>query len=63
MALIDISDNVTINSKRIDSIEAKGDKTWVSIGNKSYTIDIPIAVFRQKVALAEQSNGGQHFAG
>lgn len=63
MALIDISDTVTINSNRIDAIEAKKDKTWVSVGNKSYTIDMPIALFKKKVAIAEQSSGGQHFAG
>lgn len=63
MALIDISDTVSINSKRIDSIEAKKDKTWVQVGNKSYTIDIPIKEFKKKIAMAEQSSGTQHFSG
>lgn len=63
MALIDISETVTINSHRIDAIEAKKDKTWVSVGNKSYTVDMPIALFKKKVELAEQSSGSQHFAG
>lgn len=63
MALISISEKVMINSDRIDAIEAKGEKTWVSIGNKSYTIDIPIAEFINKIGKANQSSGGQHFAG
>lgn len=63
MAFIDISDSVTINSNRIDAIEAKKDKTWVQVGNKSYTIDIPILEFKKKIAMAEQSSGKQHFAG
>jgi hypothetical protein len=63
MAFIQISNNVIINSTRIDAIEAKKDKTWVSVGNKSYTIDMPLASFTKKVAMAEQSSGAQHFAG
>ena len=63
MALIQISDSVIINSTRIDAIEAKKDKTWVSVGNKSYTIDMPLEAFKKKVAAAEQSSGHQHFAG
>ncbi len=63
MALIQISDSVIINSTRIDAIEAKKDKTWVSVGNKSYTIDMPLEAFTKKVAAAEQSSGQQHFAG
>lgn len=63
MALIKISNSIFINSLRIDSIEAKKDKTWVSCGGKSYTIDIPLNDFMKKVAMAEQSSGGQHFAG
>ena len=63
MALIQISDNVMINSSRIDSIEAKKDKTWVSVGNKSFTIDMPVSEFVRKVGIAEQSEGGQHWAG
>ena len=63
MALISISENVMINSSRIDSIEAKKDKTWVSVGNKSYTVDIPMNEFIRKVGIAEQSSGSQHFAG
>jgi hypothetical protein len=63
MALIKISDTVMINSNRIDSIEAKKDKTWVSVGNKSYTVDLPLKEFIRKVGIAEQSEGGQHFAG
>ncbi len=63
MALIHVSDSVMINSKRIDAIEAKKDKTWVSCGGKSYTIDINIKEFLKKVAAAEQSSGQQHFAG
>lgn len=63
MALIQISDSVMINSKRIDCVEAKKNKTWVSIGNKSYTIDLPLAEFIRKVGISEQSEGKQHFAG
>lgn len=63
MALIQISDSVLINSNRIDSIEAKKDKTWVSVGSKSYTIDMPLEAFKKKVAMAEQLSGQQHFAG
>jgi hypothetical protein len=63
MALIQISDNVMINSTRIDAIEAKKDKTWVSVGSKSYTVDMPIKEFIRRIGVAEQSSGGQHFAG
>lgn len=61
--MIVISDDVMINSQRIDSIEAKKDKTWVQVGNKSYTINIPIKDFLKKIAMAEQSSGSQHFSG
>lgn len=63
MALVKISDTIMINSDRIDSIEAKKDKTWVSCGGKSYTIDIPMTEFMKKLALEQQSSGKQHFAG
>lgn len=63
MALIKISDNILINSDRIDSIEAKKDKTWVSCGGRSYTLDVPLVEFMKKMALAQQSSGQQHFAG
>ena len=63
MALIQISDNVMINPHRIDAIEAKKDKTWVSVGNKSYTVNMPIKEFIRKVGISEQSEGKQHFAG
>jgi uncharacterized protein YlzI (FlbEa/FlbD family) len=63
MALIQISDNVHINTLHIDSVEAKKDKTWVSVGSKSYTVDMTIREFLNKVAKAEQSSGSQHFAG
>lgn len=63
MALIPISDDVMINSNKIDSIESKKGKIWVQVGNKSYTIDMNMVDFLKKVSLAEQSNGGQHFAG
>ena len=63
MALIKISDTVMINSNKIDSIEDKNGKTWVSVGSRSYTVAIPIKEFINKVAIAEQSEGKQHFAG
>lgn len=63
MALIAISDTVTINTTRIDAIEAKKDKTWVCLGNKSYTVNMTIKEFIKKVGIAEQSSGAQHFAG
>lgn len=63
MALIQISDTIAINSDKIDSIESKGEKIWISIGTKSYTIDIPISEFLKKIGTANQSSGGQHFAG
>ncbi len=63
MALLQISDAVHINTSRIDSIEAKKDKTWVQVGNRSYTVDLNLKDFLKKVAIAEQSSGGQHFAG
>lgn len=62
MTLIKISDTVMINSNKIDVIESKGDKTWVSCGNKSYTVDININEFIKKIGTAEQSHGQQHFA-
>lgn len=63
MALIKISDTVMINSNKIDSIEDKNGKTWVSVGSRSYTVDISTADFIKKVGIAEQSEGKQHFAG
>lgn len=63
MALIQVSDSVFINSKRIDAVEAKKDKTWVSCGGKSYTVDMNIRDFIKKVGISEQSSGQQHFSG
>ena len=63
MALFQISDVTYINTERIDSVEAKKDKTWVSVGNKSYTVDLPIREFIRKVGIANQNEGTQHFAG
>lgn len=63
MAWIIISDGVLINTNRINSIEPKKDKTWVSCGNKYYTIDMTVKEFVKKIGEAEQSSGQQHFAG
>lgn len=63
MALIKISNTVFVKSDRIDSVEDKNGKTWVSVGSRSYTVDMPIADFIKKVGIAEQSEGKQHFAG
>lgn len=63
MALIKISDTVMVNSDRIDSIEAKKDKTWIWSGGRSYTIDIPFNDFMKKYTTTREYDGSQHFSG
>ena len=61
--LIKISDTAMINTDRIDSVEQKKDKTWVWIGGRSYTLDIPFQDFMKKYVTTREYDGSQHFAG
>lgn len=67
MNLIQISPNVLVNPNEICYVEQRktknGSSIKVGVSGKEFDLEIPLQDFYNSLGIAEQSQGGQSFAG